>query len=274
MSLDELHAFALDILKDIDSFCRPRGLRYSLGFGTLLGAVRHKGFIPWDDDIDLMMPREDYIRFREEYKSDKYRFIDRECDSRCYITFGRVIDTERSSLIGLQPWHSRELNSGVWVDIFPMDYVPDSRAEYDSLYNMLNILLKYTRKVRRMHAWCSPELPLRLKLKYLTRTTGHPRLKKADPSQAALDLLRLEQRATAHKTNHLGSLACADTPQFYFDSAVFDSYIDLPFEGCMFRAPEQYDLVLRTIFGDNYMQLPPAKCRKTDLYRIGNVYWL
>ena len=120
----------------------------------------------------------------------------------------------------------------------------------------------------------SPALSLALKFKYFLRTKGHPRLKKTDPSQVALDQVTLLNALACRKTGHIGSLGCPDTPQFYFDASVFDSYVDLPFEDGMFQVPAQYDLVLRTIFGDNYMQMPPKKMQKTDLYRIGNVFWL
>ena len=274
LTLEELHSGALDILKDIDSFCRPRKIRYSLAFGSLLGAVRHKGFIPWDDDIDLVMPREDYERFRAEYSSGKYEFIDRETTPECLIAFGRVVDTKRTALVGVQPWHTAGISSGVWVDIFPMDYVPDDHDDYMRLYRSMNRLLLFSRKVRRHTAPLNPALPLGLKLKLLRRRIGHRSYRKLNPSEIIGDYMTTLSLATAAKTSHLGSLACADTPEYYFDSAVFDEYVDLPFEDGLFPAPAQYDLVLRTLYGDRYMDLPPLRKQVTDLYRIARVYWL
>lgn len=274
LSLQELHSVALDILKEIDGFCRPRNIRYSLAFGTLLGAARHKGFIPWDDDIDLVMPREDYERFRKEYKSEKYPYIDRITTKECYIAFGRVVETEKTRLVGVQPWHSRKLHSGAWVDIFPMDYVPDEHDEYMRLYRSMNMLLRLTRKVRRFTAPYDPALPLNLKLKLFRRRLGHHTYKKMDPSEVIMDYMELLRLATSAKTSHLGSLACADTPEYYFEDSVFQEYVDLPFEDSLFRVPARYDHVLRTLYGDKYMELPPKSKQKTDLYRIARVFWL
>ena len=274
LTLEELHAGALEILRDIDAFCRPRGIRYSLAFGSLLGAVRHKGFIPWDDDIDLVMPRADYERFREEYQSGNFVFIDRESTPECLIAFGRVVDTKRTALVGVQPWHTAKLSTGVWVDIFPMDYVPDDHDEYMRLYRSMNRLLLFSRKVRRHTAPLNPALPLGLKLKLLRRRIGHGSYKKLNPSEIIRDYMTTLSLATSAKTSHLGSLACADTPEYYFDASIFDEYVDLPFEDGMFQAPARFDTVLRTLYGDAYMELPPAEKQVTDLYRIARVYWL
>ncbi len=71
LTLSDVKAVSLDILKDVHEFCIAHDIKYSLAYGTLIGAIRHKGFIPWDDDIDIVMPRPDFERFFKEYKSEK-----------------------------------------------------------------------------------------------------------------------------------------------------------------------------------------------------------
>ena len=75
LKLEEIQGILLDIMTDIDSFCRENNIRYIISSGTLLGAVRHKGFIPWDDDADMFMPREDFDRFVKIYKGRKYHLL-------------------------------------------------------------------------------------------------------------------------------------------------------------------------------------------------------
>ena len=273
LTLEELHALDLEILKEIDAFCRPRKIRYSLSFGTLLGAVRHKGFIPWDDDIDLVMPREDYDRFRDGFSSERFRFIDRESCPACYLTFGRVVECERTHIASMQPWHSPDINTGAWVDIFPMDAVPDDREEYMRLYRVFNRLLKMARKVRRQIAPRDPALPLSKRLTMARRQFGHGSARAQDPSGMALDFITTAKMASTQVTDHVGLLLEPTTPDYYFEKSIFEEYIDLPFEDSAFPVPVRYEEVLRACFGDDYMTLPPEKKRKTDLYKLGNVYW-
>lgn len=118
----------LNILKAFDKMCRRHGLRYYLEYGTLLGAVRHGGFIPWDDDLDIMMPRPDYellIKHSKEWLPEPFEFICYENDRRYPLQFGKVQDA--STTLVERP-HLYYLG-GVYIDVFPMDGVPDDEKE-------------------------------------------------------------------------------------------------------------------------------------------------
>ena len=87
LSKPQIHSVLLEILKVVDKFCKEKGLRYSIAYGTLLGAVRHKGFIPWDDDIDILMPRPDFERFVSEFGKEpgaRYRCLYNTENSRFF----------------------------------------------------------------------------------------------------------------------------------------------------------------------------------------------
>ena len=274
LSIREIQLADLEILKDFDAFCRKNGIKYALAYGTLLGAVRHKGFIPWDDDIDIMMRREDYERFSREYKSDRYRFIRPEKDPECWISFGRLADCSRTRLATVIPWHSSKLSSGAWIDIFPIDYAPDEKEEYLSLFRAFNALLKQSRKIRGAHSYPVKGMPLKLRLKVFWKTHTHRSLSRKDPSVFANDFVSLIGRVTSAPTGHMAQFHSADTPFCYFDKGMFDNYVDIPFEGSLMMAPARYDEMLRSVYGADYMSLPPKNRRKTDLFGFGRMIGL
>ena len=113
----------MSMLKEIDSFCRTNGITYYLAFGTLLGAVRHQGFIPWDDDIDIMMPRKDYERFEQAFSSVKnYRFLTKNNTENFPYPYGKVIDTRT---VKKEPLRTRYQVIGLDIDVFPIDNYPN-----------------------------------------------------------------------------------------------------------------------------------------------------
>jgi len=136
----------LRILKAFDIMCRNHGLRYYLEYGTLLGAVRHGGFIPWDDDLDIMMPRPDYellIKHSKEWMPEPYEFVCFENDPNYPLQFGKVQDA--STTLVERP-HLYYLG-GAYIDVFPMDGVPESEKErkaHAKRYKRLKSLLYIT----------------------------------------------------------------------------------------------------------------------------------
>ena len=96
IEIDELKKIQLQILDDVVAFCDKEDLTYFLAYGTLIGAIRHNGYIPWDDDIDLVMPRDDYDYFLRHYNEStkRYKVLDYEVDPKYLYPFGKVIDTE------------------------------------------------------------------------------------------------------------------------------------------------------------------------------------
>ena len=124
LSLEEVKEVELNELIELDRICREHGLTYLLAYGTLLGAVRHKGFIPWDDDIDVMMPREDYERLIEHFdewtNNPNYR-IALYRDGVSTFQYGKLVD---DSTVAQETYVRSEYNVGLWIDLFPLDDAP------------------------------------------------------------------------------------------------------------------------------------------------------
>ena len=136
-SLDELKKIELDIMIKVHQFCEENGIKYYMIAGTLIGAIRHKGFIPWDDDIDIAMPREDYEKFLKIFPEYGKKNNLLAVNNRTKPYYGRpmtkVIDT-RTSLT--EPEYRSDDPIGVFVDIWVMDGVPDDASKGDWLKKM------------------------------------------------------------------------------------------------------------------------------------------
>ena len=144
MTLDEVHDVLYDILVDIHEFCVENDIKYSLAGGTLLGAIRHNGFIPWDDDIDVQMSRPEYERFIHSYKSKNgYLLFSRElpgCED-VEVAFTRVCDMNQTFVdTSLRPWKNGP--TGLWVDVVPIDGAPNSKIRANIKISIMYVLWK------------------------------------------------------------------------------------------------------------------------------------
>ena len=134
VTLEEMRDLQLAMMDKIHEFCVERGIRYSLGGGTLLGAVRHKGYIPWDDDIDIMLPRPDYERFLKEFDGvyPNFKVLHLNNDRTYPYLFAKVYDS-RTLLVECRA------TMGVYIDVFPIDGLP-LKAELPKYMRTLDFL--------------------------------------------------------------------------------------------------------------------------------------
>lgn len=252
LSLEQTRETQVNLLVYFDKWCKVHGLNYSLGEGTLIGAVRHKGFIPWDDDIDLLMPRADYDRFVKIYDG-KYRLINYHTEKRWRWCFSRLSD--ESTLVVFE--NPKKNYHGVWISVFPIDNFPDAPNDLSQWASVMKKVNVYQWIGRKKDTWWVPgsylyrnllKFPLQLLLSPFT----HNWLAKKQE--------RLMTQFNKTPTERKGLLACLWDNVWYCDKKAFDSYTTLEFEGHEFKAFSGYDMYLRAQYGD-YMQLPPEEKR-------------
>lgn len=265
LSISETQKISLEILHIVADICETQNYRYCLMYGTLIGAVRHKGYIPWDDDVDIMMPREDYEKFLKYFKNNiqKYPhlkiFNPDECKAYPYM-ITRISD-ERYQI---DMANEKPYGMGVFIDIYPFDGMGMSYEE----------AVSYGRKGDRLSSFCYQATRRHLAIE---TTTSFVR-KVIKPFVFVVcriigknffqnNLKKLVGRYDYDKSKYVGCVVWAShVEKDIYQKAWFDETKLAPFEQYEFRIPVKYDKILKQTYGD-YMKLPPEKDR------IGHHYY-
>lgn len=252
VTIDELKESVLGIMDELDRFCRKNGIRYYLLGGTMLGAVRHKGFIPWDDDIDVGMFREDYEKFCGQFYSEKgYELKCIQRDKQYYLPFAKLIDPR----ISLHEEVYKAPEIGAYVDIFQLDYIekdsPQVAAFYGSGLKKTLEDLKYMQLRKDRSLWKNALI--------LAGRVMYPR---------SLQMIAKDRDDRAVALSCTGPTAWVSNPHGAWGlkevvpAHCFADVKEYPFEGRCYFGPTDYHTYLSSLYGD-YMTPPPLEKRVT-----------
>lgn len=250
IQLEELRELQMQILDYVDAFCRRNNIKYTMSGGTLLGAVRHGGYIPWDDDIDIQMIRDEYNRFTliwNEHKQDHpYVFVSIESGNGYGNTVGKVCNQKTVLTVNGIPF------TGIFIDIFPVDRI----LNFNDFRNRHNHVLKIRRKQACLMA-IEQRTYKGLIHKMLLKMRGG-----CLPTEVLAERINkiAMKRNSEDKCPYLFEMVAGSLCKEPFPKDIFDSFIDMQFENRRYMSVRKYDEYLTATFGD-YMSLPPIEKR-------------
>ena len=256
---EEIKKVSLEILKYLDDFCKKNNINYSLCGGTLLGAIRHKGFIPWDDDIDVFMSRPEYDRFEELIiKQEKFKWITSNPKylnkyNNHYLNHGRLVDPRT---IIIDDSIKTVDGLGCFIDVCVVDGLPDNVI----LRNFHILYIRFLYRCRRSATYIGkqfiPKNPIKRVVKYIfqqfTRKVG---------VEKWISLIEKSiHRYSFDEGKYVGAVISQYGKKEMIHHSCFDSYVNFEFEGYEFSVISGWQEYLTNIYG-NYMELPPLNER-------------
>jgi lipopolysaccharide cholinephosphotransferase len=255
LTLQELKEIELEILKVFDAFCKENNIRYYLSHGTLLGAIRYKKFIPWDDDVDLLIPREDYNRMLSLFKdTDRYKLFAFEKDPKYRFPIAKLCDmTTLKDEVG----YDNGVTLGVDIDLFPLDAWDDDieKARQEVKYikkNMFRLGLTKLKKPDSVN-------PVKRFVKGIVMIF----CKMLGSKYYIKNIIKASSKEWTPEAKYLGCKAwCVYGEKGIIPAEVFAETVDIEFEGQTFPAPADWDKYLTCLYGD-YLPEPPKEKQKT-----------
>ena len=261
ITLRKVQLVLLEIAKEIKRVCDDNNIKYFLDSGTLLGAIRHFGFIPWDDDLDIGMMREDYEKFcriAPQCLKEDYFLQTWENDDYYALPFAKV---RKNHTVYVENKASKRAKNGFYVDIFAYDYAPKSNREKE-------ILLKKLANIERILLMKCGYEPWNSANKIdIVKRFGYLPYQIRSVLNEKTNLIK-QYEALATSVSHSSEIypQIGIVKGYFIPYKVFGEGIDHTFEDEIFRIPEDYDLYLTSMYGD-YMTLPPVEKRE-NLHQI------
>lgn len=249
-SLEEIKSISLNILIAFDAYCRGHNLKYTLFYGTLLGAIRHEGFIPWDDDIDVAMPRKDYDYLINHFGDKSYGIMECKKNNYYYIPWAKIFD--KKTIKKESVYTNKHIEIGINIDVFPIDNIPSKNFYWERKKKEQPIIQKLLLSYRIEYGSNTIIRNIRKIIYTWHRINQNKYCRKID--------------STFNNRNPITNYTVSNfifekyEKQSVFPKDLFENLIYVSFEGGVFFATKYYDVVLKTIYGD-YMTPPPEKDR-------------
>lgn len=255
LTLNEIKKIELEILLELDSFCKKNNLVYYLSGGTLLGAIRHHGFIPWDDDIDVCMPRRDYEYLIDNFQTTKfYLQVWSSKTESLNAPFAKIVDMRTA---GYNQYQDTNTLSKLWIDIMPIDGLPNNENEVIKIYKrckMYRYILSRTTAIIGKGT-----SKFRKYAKYLLKPLANLYGKK----RCIRNMEKLALKYPYETSKYVGAVTWGlYGPAERMLKSEFEKSVEVEFEGYKFPTFSCWDSYLHGLYGD-YMKLPPVEQRKT-----------
>lgn len=252
--LRKLQLTEIEILGEIERICNEHNIKFCLTGGTLLGAVRHKGFIPWDDDIDIAMSREDFEKFCDICKtklSKNYYLHYINTDNKYWLTFAKV--RKNNTLLDEKNISHLNVKKGIYVDIFPLDAIQTNSGLLfkvkSKLIKLIQIILVYKIGINfnKNKSNLVRILLFAFPIKFFHKICNY--------------LMTLDSKKKNKYIVNYSSIYNVKKELFPYDC--YFPFVNIEFEGKTFYAPNKYKEILSQVYGDDYMKLPPKEKRIT-----------